>query len=155
MCMGSLTVIIMRLAAFCHLILSWSDQVKVSVNIHIPTEFLFCRTHMQHIIYAASLIPKSIMKLSSLPPTISVHYSDVIMDAMASQITSLMIVYSTVYSGADRRKRQSSASLAFVQGIHRWPVNSQHKEPVMRKMFPFDDIIMWQLHVLVFFFRST
>ena len=47
------------------------------------------------------------------------HYSDVIKDAMASQITSLAIVFSTVYSGADQRKHQSSASLAFVRGIHR------------------------------------
>ena len=47
------------------------------------------------------------------------HYSDVIMNTMASQITSLTIVYSTVYSGADQRKHQSSASLAFVRGIHR------------------------------------
>ena len=52
------------------------------------------------------------------------------MSAMASQITSLTIVYSTVYTGADQRKHQSSASLAFVRGIHRWPVNSPHKGPV-------------------------
>ena len=60
----------------------------------------------------------------------------------ASQITSLIIVYSTVYSGADERKQQSSASLAFVRGIDRWPVNSPQKWPVTRKMFPFDDVIM-------------
>ena len=70
------------------------------------------------------------------------HYSDVIMGAMAPQITSLPIVYSIVYSGADQRKHQSSASLAFVKGIHRWPVNSPHKGPVTRKMFLFDDVIM-------------
>ena len=64
------------------------------------------------------------------------------MGAMASQITSLTIVYSTVHSGADQRKHQSSASLAFVRGIHRSPVNSPHKGPVTRKMFPFDDVIM-------------
>ena len=64
------------------------------------------------------------------------------MGAMASQITSFTIVYSTVYSGADQRKHQSSASLAFVRGIQRWPVNSSHKWPVTRKMFPFDDVIM-------------
>ena len=64
------------------------------------------------------------------------------MAAMASQITSLTIVYSTVYSGADQSKHQSSASLAFVWGIHRGPVNSPHKWPVTRKMFPFDDVIM-------------
>ena len=71
------------------------------------------------------------------------HYSDIIMSMMASQITSLTILYSTVYSGADQRKHQSSASLAFVRGIQRGPVNSPHKWPVMQKMFPFDDIIMW------------
>ena len=70
------------------------------------------------------------------------HYDDVIMGAIASQITSLTIVYSTVYSGADQSKHQSSASLALVRGIHRGPVNSPHKWPVTRKMFPFDDVIM-------------
>ena len=70
------------------------------------------------------------------------HYGEVILSAMASQITSLTIVYSTIYSGADLRKHQSSASLAFVRGIHRWPVNSPPKGPVTRKMFPFDDVIM-------------
>ena len=70
------------------------------------------------------------------------HYYDVTMSSMASQITSLAIVYSVVYSDADQRKHQSSASLAFVRGIHRWPVNSPHKWPVTRKMFPFDDVIM-------------
>ena len=64
------------------------------------------------------------------------------MDTMTSQITSLTIVYSTVYSGADQGKHQSSASLAFVRGIHRGRVNSPHKWPVTRKMFPFDDVIM-------------
>ena len=72
----------------------------------------------------------------------TVHYDDVTMSLMASQITSLTIVYSTVYSGANQRKHQSSASLAFVRGIHRGPVNSPHKWPVTRKMFPFDDVIM-------------
>ena len=70
------------------------------------------------------------------------HYSDFIMSAMASQIPGVTIVYITICSGADQRKHQSSASLAFVRGIHRWPVNSAHKGPVMRKMFPFDDVIM-------------
>ena len=48
---------------------------------------------------------------------------------------------------ADQRKHQSSASLAFVQGIHRGPVNSPHKWPVTRKMFPFDDVIMPNVHL--------
>ena len=73
---------------------------------------------------------------------IMTHYTDVIMGAMVSLITSLKIVYSAVYSGADRRKHQSSASLAFVRGIHRWLGNYPHKGPVTRKMFPFDDVIM-------------
>ena len=64
------------------------------------------------------------------------------MGAMASQITSLTIVYSTVYSSAGQRKHQSSSSLAFVQGIYRWPVNSPHRWAVTREMFPFDDVIM-------------
>ena len=64
------------------------------------------------------------------------------MGEIVSQITSLAIIYSTVYSDADQRKHQSSASLAFVRGIHRGPVNSPHKWPVTRKMFPFNDVIM-------------
>ena len=75
------------------------------------------------------------------------HYDDV-MTAMASQITSLTFVYSTVYSGAYQRKHQSSASLAFVREIHRRTVNSLHKWPVTRKMFPFDDVIMETLYMM-------
>ena len=76
------------------------------------------------------------------PPVLFEDYNDVIMGAMASQITSLTIVYSTVYSGTDQRKHQSPASLAFVREIQRGPVNSQHQWPVTWKMFPFDDVIM-------------
>ena len=72
-----------------------------------------------------------------------IYCSDVIMSAIASQITSLTIVYSTVPAGAHQKKHQSSASLAFVRGIHRWPMNSPHKWPVTRKMFRFNDVIMW------------
>ena len=70
------------------------------------------------------------------------HYNDVIMGAIVYQITSLSIVYSIVYSDADQRKHQSFTSLAFVRGIHRGPVNSSHKWPVTRKMFPCDDVLM-------------
>ena len=73
------------------------------------------------------------------------HYIDVIMSAMASQTTGVSIICSTVCSGADQRKHQSSASLAFVRRLHRWPMDSHHKGPVMRKMFPFDDVIMEML----------
>ena len=83
------------------------------------------------------------MDMAPLATITWTHYSDVIMGAMASQITSLTIVYSTVYSSADQIKHQSSASLTFVGGIHRWPVNSLHKWPVTRKKIPFDDVIMY------------
>ena len=79
---------------------------------------------------------------------ITQHYNYVIMDTIASQITSLTIVYSTVYSDADQRKHQSSASLAFVRGIHHGPVTSPHKWPVTRKMSPLDDVIVKQ-HALL------
>ena len=76
--------------------------------------------------------------------TWATHCSDVVMSGVASQITSLTSVYSTVYLGADQRKHQSSASMAFVRGIHRGPVNSPHKGPVMPKsnFIPFDGVIM-------------
>ena len=70
------------------------------------------------------------------------HYSDVIMSALTSQITSLRVFTKPFIQGADQRKHQSSSSLAFVRGIHRWPVTSPHKGPVTRKMFPFDDVIL-------------
>ena len=89
------------------------------------------------LVYGSKLSAYSTVRKYSKP-----YYGDVIMSAMASQITSLTIVYSTVYSDADQRKHQSSASLTFVRGIHRGPVNSPHKWPVTRKMFPFGDVIM-------------
>ena len=63
------------------------------------------------------------------------HYSDVIMNAMALEITSVSIVCLTVCLGSDLRKHQISTSLAFVRGI-------PHKGSVTRKMFPFEDVIM-------------
>ena len=76
------------------------------------------------------------------------HYSDIIMRTMGSQFSSVSIVYSTVYPGVDQRKHQSSASLAFVRGIHRWPLHSHQKGPVTRKMLPFNDvtIMIFQFH---------
>ena len=70
------------------------------------------------------------------------HYIDIIIGAMVSQITRVTIVYSTVDSGTDQRKRQSSAPLAFVRGIYQWPLNSLHKWPIMWEIFPFDNVIM-------------
>ena len=70
------------------------------------------------------------------------HCSGVVMSVMAPQLTGVSTVYSAVCSRSDQIKHQSSASLVFLRGIHRWPVNSPHKGPVTRKMFPFDDVIM-------------
>ena len=90
-----------------------------SVFIHANSVVNLC-----HLIYLRS------MKFKSR------HYDDAKMGSIGSQITSLTIVYSAVYSGEDKRKHQSSASLAFVWEIHRWPVNCPHKWPVTRKTFP-------------------
>ena len=73
--------------------------------------------------------------LNMLVQIIFSHYSEVIMGTLVSQITSLTTVCSTVCLGVDKRKHQSSASLAFVRG------------PVMRKMFSFDKVIMLNSHV--------
>ena len=63
------------------------------------------------------------------------------MGTVASEITSLTIVYLTVYSGTDQRKHQSSASLAFVQGIRRSPVNSSPK-----KLSNAENVSIWWRH---------
>ena len=76
-------------------------------------------------------------------PTDTCHYDDVIMGAIASLITILTIVYSTVYSDADKKTSKLRVTGLGV-GNHRGSVNSPHKWPVTRKMFPFDDVIMCQ-----------
>ena len=86
---------------------------------------------------------KHSLSVNSCDIFILAHYNDVIMNTIASQITSLTIVYSTVYSGKDQRKYQSSASLALLWGIHQGLVNSPHERPVTREMSPFDYVIMW------------
>ena len=70
------------------------------------------------------------------------HLSDVIMSAMASQVTSLTSVYSNVYSGADQRKHQIPTSLAFVRRIPWWPVNYPHK-PLASNA---EDVSIWWRH---------
>ena len=105
------------------------------------SQLIFLSTSKIRKIYRLVTYPNSNNKPVKITYLIN-HYNDVIMGAIASQITSLTIVFSTVYLDTDQRKHQSSASLAFVRGIHRRPVNSPHKWPVTRKMFPFDDVIM-------------
>ena len=93
------------------------------------------------------------------------HYNDVIMNAIASQITSLTTVDSTVYSRTGQRKHKSSASLAFVMGINRWPASNAEnvfiwwrhydlsdarkcrvkpQQTHLHSKMPHDDVIKWK-----------
>ena len=105
-----------------------------------------CLTTARHYLKQCSLVISCIIKVF---PTErhgiikrAIHYSDVIMNAMASQNTGVSIVYSTVCSGAYQRKHQLSASPTFFRGIHQWPVNSPLKGSVTKKTLAFDDVIM-------------
>ena len=93
--------------------------------------------------------------LSPIRGWVWLHYNDVIMSTMASHITSVSSIYSTVCSSKDQRKYQSSALLTFVRGIHRWSVNSPHKGSVTRKMFPFDHVFMALLTLAGAFIRRN
>ena len=74
--------------------------------------------------------------------TVRRHYNDVIMSIIASRVTGISIVCSTVCSCADQRKHHSSNSMAFARRIQRWAVDSPHKWPLTRKIVPFDDVII-------------
>ena len=102
------------------------------------------KQHMLHICLARLIIVSWGHAVSQDSGT---RNNDVIISPIASQITSLTIVYSTVYSDADQRKHQISASLAFVRVIYWLPVNSPHKGPVSRKMFSFDEVFMTKIPV--------
>ena len=84
--------------------------------------------------------------INNLKPKL-IHYIDVIMGAMAFHMTSLTIVYSTVYSCADHRAPKLRVSGLCVD-IHQWPMNSPHKWPVTRKIIPCDDVILLQCFFL-------
>ena len=73
---------------------------------------------------------------------LNTHYNGVIMSAIASQITSLTILYSIVFQGADQRNISGRCHWPLWGEINgdRWTV--RHKRPVKREMFPFDDVIM-------------
>ena len=75
--------------------------------------------HFPKEIFSSEFISSTAYLLSPMGDVRCKHYNDVIMGAVASQITILSIVCSIVYSDADQRKHQSSATLAFVRGIHR------------------------------------
>ena len=155
---GSLTIVLK--VDFYHV--TWSRHLKsrnvlwITVKIFVLVSLLLKglnRSGRKCVIFLRYSVPKIFIITGVNPEAVKwgddsydrplcPHYNDVIMGMIASQITNLTIVNSIVYSDADQRKHQSSASLAFVQGIHRGPVNSPHKWPVTRKMFPFDDVIM-------------
>ena len=130
-----------------HMVFDWSSSAFKQIEMLL---FLYKPHSVQHVLSqtfmgcdsvriknAAHFTPCLVLSWFGF---LSNHYNDVIVSAMALQITSLKIVYSMVCSAADPRKHQSSALLTFVRGIHRWPLNSPHKGPVTRKMLQYGDI---------------
>ena len=107
--------------------------IYIYINVYIYTYMFTTRNHW--------MIVNRYCKVNSLRPSDTYicqwHYTDVIMGPMASQITSVSSVYSTVCSDADKRKHQSSVSLDFVRVIHWWLVNSPHKGQQRGKCFYF------------------
>ena len=114
-----------------HFTLIWYVFLRSFVRFVWGQQKFSCKLDRVNARYSATPAVMTIVRV-----LVHTHYSDVIMGPMASQLTSLTIDYSTVYSGADQRKHQSSTSLAFVRGIHQWPVNFPHKWPVTRNTFP-------------------
>ena len=108
-------------------------------------DLLYCIPILKYVVVDSQAASQTNMNLNKFVfyLVISLHCIGVIISVMVSQITSVSIVYSTVCSGANQRKHQSSASLALVREIHWWPANSPHKRPVTRKIFPLNDVIMY------------
>ena len=127
---------------------------SISITFFLFTFFFFIKQYLVINIPLRKLLKLCVWGIQPPPTNVNdcikySHYNVVTMGAIATQITSLTIVYSTVYSDAIQRKHQSSASLAFVRGVpvtgefpvHRWIPRTG---PVTRKMFPFDDVIIVQ-----------
>ena len=108
---------------------------------HVP---ISCHNYMVCLpwIFFSPSVPEVKGIVNSALYNLPLDYSDVKMSVMVSKITSISIVHSTICLGANQRNHQSSTTLAFVRGIRQWPVNPLHKGPVMRKMFPFDYVII-------------
>ena len=125
--------------------------LQITRERHVRTRYELCSKSDQSCCAVCSIVPccTAIYRDSTVFFSNLLHYSDVIMGTMASQITSLAILYSTVYSGAHKKTHQSSASLAFVRGIHRWLVNSPHKSPFTRKKI--DDVTMYIAYKAVYY----
>ena len=145
------TVLVFKTIFLCPMWTTWSFLYVVSI--HIRSDNLSCGG--RYIELHTTFHVVSVSGTGRSYKSLILHYCDVIMGAVASQITSLTIIYSTIYSVADQRKHESSASLAFVRGIHRSPVNSPHKWPVTWKMFPFDDVIMESLILLDYIYMFS
>ena len=125
------------------------NSIRIS-NIYIQQKYTFYSMHLKLL----SAKHRPLHSLAKDPEALDSgrwillsHNGDVIISVMASQITGVSSVCSTVCSNADQRKHQSSASLAFLKGIHRSPVDSPQR-PVARKMFSFDDVIMGITRIL-------
>ena len=132
--------------SYCSLALSHLCSTCVELCMYMVPDFLcFVVVRLWLLLpWSFRVAALALEQLFDCPNGITVaptHYDDVIVGVMASQITSLTIVYSTIYSDADQRKHQSSASLAFAgnsPGTWEFP----HKWPVTRKMSPFDHVFM-------------
>ena len=121
----------------CCIIVNWTLRNKLQSNCIRNSKIFIQENAFENVIWKMSAIlswPQCVKFMA-----VSLHYGDIIMGAITTQITSL-----TVYCDADQGKHESSASLAFVWGIHRGPVDSLHKWPVTQKMFPFDDIMNYK-----------
>ena len=106
----------------------WNIKYSLSLSSRRP---LCCYVSLRHTLNIIQYVDGFVVFCFNL-----IHDSDVIVSAVS--VTGVSIVCWIFCSGADQRKHQSSASLAFVRGTHRSP----HKGRVTRKMFPFDDAIM-------------
>ena len=140
--------LVLKTFEFSHDIIRKSNSSEITIIQSTFCMQLSCtRTSLSHNAVSVSLTVIVTIVSPLLSPTAkyntnsAAHYNGVIMSAKTSQITSVSILCSTVGPGADHRKHESSTSLAFVRGIHRWLVNSPHKRPVTRKMLQFDDFI--------------
>ena len=119
-------------------ILSTMLHIVCNARLHITISFYWSQLMLTISQLHAFPLPTDIAKAAlrwGLGWVTCFHYSEVIMGAMASQITGISIVYSTVCSGAEQRKRQSCALLASVRGIYREPVEFSHKRLERRKYF--------------------
>ena len=125
--------------------LNWSQksQFFVFLSKNIAFQKNIYQLHMiTQFMFSISSKPEVIRRKHIVPPTNLVPIYRPVWKITKTTTTTSRLFTQRFIQGRDQRKHQSSASLAFVWGIHRWPENSPHKWPVTMKMFPFDDVIM-------------